>query len=443
MDKSMLIETWLGLLSEFSLPFTHPGWRHFALCLTGGVLAERRPLLTEIVTSLGVENHWRSVEWFLEQGRWRAGRVQQRLASLAGPACRWKGRTVWAVDDTKTLKTGKKIWGTCSYHEYTSRCSNRPETVWAHNWVLCGGLSLEGGPRFLPVCGRLYMRENQMPEGEPFRTKPQLAVEMLRACAREAEGPTLAVFDGGYAVRSVLRPLLSPPEGERQIDVLTRLRTDSRLYREPAPRRPGQRGRPRKWGKRLPAPKQADRWPGAWQATEARVYGKVRRVRYKRVHAQWHPAGAEARVHAFAFEVEGYSKRWNLVTSDLQLSAGEVVQLYAARFAQEDAHRDLKQNLGFGTEQGRLKNVVLRSLQLRLTEMTLLWLLAARVQDQTDRWWPKPPWYRQKKRPSLRDVKRLLKTCQPAFSQLDWWSLNSIKWPDQLPTRPETENIAA
>jgi hypothetical protein len=58
-------------------------------------------------------------------------------------------------------------------------------------------------------------------------------------------------------------------------------------------------------------------------------------------------------------------------------------------------------------------------MQLRLIEMTLLRILAIQLEaGQEERWWPKPPWYRQKKRGSLRDVKRLLKAALGDFSQV-------------------------
>ena len=134
-------------------------------------------------------------------------------------------------------------------------------------------------------------------------------MEALRTCAKAARGPHLAIFDGAYAVRSVVQPLMNRPDGQPRIDWLTRLRYDARLYQPPPPRQPGQMGRPRKWGSRLPAPKDADSWPWPWRESQALVYGKMRRIRYKKLHCQWHPAGADARVHVFAFQVEGYKKR--------------------------------------------------------------------------------------------------------------------------------------
>jgi hypothetical protein len=384
--------------------------------------------VTEIITALGLESQWRALEAFVEYGRWPMSSVEDALARMAAPSGRCHHRQIWSVDDLKTLKTGKNIWGACSFHEYTSRCSNRPETVWAHNWVVCGALAAAPRKAFLPTAGRLYLRKSQLPKGERFRTKPQLAVEALRRCARASGGPHLAIFDGGYAVSSMVRPLIDPPQGQPRIEFLTRLRLDARLYEPPLPRTGGQRGRPRKWGKRLPTPRDADHWPGPWREGTVQLYGQTRRIRYKQVLCQWHPAGADARVHAFVFEVEGYKERWHLVTSDLELSAEQVLELYGMRFTQEDGHRDLKQHLGLATGQGWTKKVVLRTLQLRLVAMTFLRILAQRLdQIEGDAWWPKPPWYRQKTKGSLRDAKRIIVGAGKHFSQLDWRNLTSEK----------------
>lgn len=419
MKSEKVVGMWMNMLGEFAPCFTKPGQRRFGALLTGGLLCERRPLVTEIVTALGLESQWRAVESFIEYGSWPAGQVEEVLARMAAPSGRWQGRQLWAVDDLKVLKSGKKIWGACSFHEYTSRCSNRPETVWAHNWVICGALKAGPEGAFLPVGARLYMRESQLPAGENFRTKPQLAVELLRNCAQSSEGPHLAIFDGGNAVSTVVEPLINPPAGEPRIEFLTRLRFDARLYEPPAPRKEHQRGRPRKWGRRLPAPKHADLWPVPWRKAKAWVYGRKRRIRYKMILCQWHPAGADARVHAFVFEIEGYKKRWYLLTSDLGLRAEQVLELYAMRFTQEDAHRDLKQHLGLGICQGRLKNVVLRTFQSRLAAMTLLRLVGEHLDhNYGDTWWPKPPWYPQKQCGSLRDLKRLMAGAAEHFSQL-------------------------
>jgi hypothetical protein len=51
---------------------------------------------------------------------------------------------------------------------------------------------------------------------EPFRAKCELAVELFREQVRIAKGRHLAVFDGGYALGSVVRPLISPVCGDQR-----------------------------------------------------------------------------------------------------------------------------------------------------------------------------------------------------------------------------------
>src|SRR5439155_3155334 len=95
----------------------------------------------------------------------------------------WYGYRVWAGDDTKVHRSSQDVWGTCTFHEYTARCPNRASTVRAHNWVVLGTLL----PRpdepalFLPVGGRLYFRQSQLPStGERFRTKWGLLVDVVQ-----------------------------------------------------------------------------------------------------------------------------------------------------------------------------------------------------------------------------------------------------------------------
>ena len=110
---------------------------------------------------------------------------------------------------------------------------------------------------FLPVSGRLYFRQSQLPTRpgeagttEPFRTKCELAVELLREQARMIPGRHLGVFDGGYALESVVRPLVLPDGGAARVDFLTRLRRDAQLFALPLPaeRRPGGSGGPSRSG---------------------------------------------------------------------------------------------------------------------------------------------------------------------------------------------------
>jgi len=408
---------WQGLCGDFRGCFTRPGWVRFTQWLTGMVFGWEEHTITQGLTALGLEDRWRAAEAFAERGAWDREAVEAALREAIRrrrPAT-WHGYEVYAGDDTKVHRSSPGVWGTCTFHEYTSRCPNRAETVRAHNWVVSGRL-VPGPPwTFLPTEGRLYFREQQVPAGERFGKKPALLVELAQGHARSTTSRCLETFDGGYAVASVVRPLLAGDARTPRVEVLTRLREDSRLYAPPVP--PAKlRGRPAQWGERWPGPAQAERWPGPWQTGEAWVYGRRRQVRWKQVLCQWHVAGPGARVHAFVFEVAGQKKRWSLVTSALDLDGVAVVEAFAARFRQEDGFRDLKQRLGLEECRAWTAAPVVRTVQVQLTAMTLLRLLQWELDAAGVRWWARPAWNRRKRHASILDVRRWLWRFRADFS---------------------------
>jgi hypothetical protein len=362
------------------------------------------------------------MEAFAEYGAWRTGYVTSTLTRLVekAPGRLWHGYRVSAVDDTKVHRSGENVWGTCTFHEYTARCPNRAPTVRAHNWVALGALlqNPDQPAWFLPISGRLYFRKSQLPEQpgntgrtEPFRTKCELAVELLREQARIAAGAHLGVFDGGFALGSVVRPLVEPEDGRPRIEFLTRLRHDARLHAlPPTERRQGQRGPMPKWGKKLPPPRQGGRWTRWWQEGHAFLYGRRRKVLWKEVVCLWRVSGHQVPVKAVVAKVEGYKKRFTLVSSALALTGLQMVELFCARFRQEDGFRDLKQRLGWEECRAWTRNPIERTTQAQWVTMSLLRLLQFRLDAEGCMdWWSPPPWNKKKDRPSVLDVERLLR----------------------------------
>jgi hypothetical protein len=304
--------------------------------------------ITQSVLTLDRPADWKAMETFAETGAWPTDAVARTLARLVekAPGRIWHGYHASAVDDTKVHRSGEHVWGTCTFHEYTARCPNRAGTVRAHNWVILGALldNPEQPAWFLPLSGRLYFRKSQLPAQSgftgatvAFRTKCELAVDLLREQARTLGGRHLGVFDGGFALKSVVRPLVVPEDGAPRIEFLTRLRHDARLH-APLPERHRSN---QKWGKKLAPPRQGGRWGGPWYEGHAFIYGRRRKVRWKEVVCLWRVLGHDVPVKVVVAKVEGYKKRFTLVTSALELTGLAMVELFAARFRQEDGFRDL------------------------------------------------------------------------------------------------------
>jgi hypothetical protein len=353
-QATRLWSLWQALLRPFARTFTRLGYRRFVEWVTALALNVEEHTITQSVVTIERIADWKAMENFAEYGAWRTDAVTHGLTRLVeeAPGRLWHGYHVSAVDDTKVHRSGAHVWGTCTFHEYTARCPNRASTVRAHNWVCLGAVlyNPDHPAWFLPISGRLYFRKSQLPlrpgstcQAEPFRTKCELAVELLREQARILDGHHLAVFDGGYALKSVVRPLVTPEEGQPRIEFLTRLRHDARLHAlPPKERRAGQRGPMPKWGRKLPPPRQGGRWTRGWQEGHVFLYGRRRKVLWKEVVCLWRVSGHEVPVKAVVAKVEGDKKRFTLVTSAVELTGLQLVELFAARFRQEDGFRDLK-----------------------------------------------------------------------------------------------------
>ncbi len=424
MDDGKTLQTiWQSLVADFQPLFTRGGWVRFLDWGTGMILCDEEHTVTQILTSMGHESRWRVMESFVEYGAWNRDAVERQLIRTIEkrqPATVAEYRVV-AIDDTKEHRTSAEVWGTCTFYESSARSPNRAETVRAHNWVVMGHLAPGKPWTYLPCASRLYFRKSQLPVSEEFQTKTAHAVDMLRETDEESEKRILAAFDGAYAMETVIRPCLNPPEDSRRIDFITRLRRDARLYHPLTKTKKNPKGgRPRKWGRRMAAPQNHEKWKADWQNGRAYIHGRMRRFRYKCVRCQWSVAGPEHLVAAYVFEVEGYQQPWYVVTSALGLSAAQVVGVQAARFRQEDGFRDHKQRLGMEECRAWTKEPVLRTFQIQMVSQSLLRLTQFQLDAALGKaaWWHPPPWNRHKRSPSILDLRRLFQRHRRRFSQL-------------------------
>jgi DDE superfamily endonuclease len=430
MEATGLWLLWQALLAPYAACFhDQRGFRRFVEWLTGLALNLEEHTITQSLVGLEREQDWQALEAFAEYAAFDT-RELERVTALVledAPGRLWYGYHVWAGDDTKVHRASKHVWGTCTFHEPSARCPNRATTVRAHNWVVVGALLANPGQPawFAPTAGRLYFRRSQLPtagnvgeESTRFHTKCELLVDLARQQAVAVPGKHLLVHDGGFALHSVVRPLVCPEQPERpRIDVVTRLRHDARLYVWPPPKPTGRQGRPPVWGRRLPPPRQGGRWPVPWQEGKAFLYGRLRTVRYKEIVCRWRVLGSDVAVKAVVAEVAGYQERFTLVSTALELTGLQVVELFCARFRQEDGFRDLKQRLGWEECRAWTRLPIVRTTVALLVTLTLLRRLQFALDSQGLSWWRPPPWKPHKERPSILDGERLLRRHREDFQR--------------------------
>jgi hypothetical protein len=127
--------------------------------------------------------------------------------------------------------------------------------------------------------------------------------------------------------------------------------------------------------------------------------------------------GSDVAVKAVVAAVQGYKERFTLVSTALELTGLQVVELFCARFRQEDGFRDLKQRLGWEECRAWTRLPIVRTTAALLVTLTLLRRLQFALDSQEQSWWRPPPWKPHKERPSILDGERLLRRHREAFQR--------------------------
>jgi hypothetical protein len=257
----------------------------------------------------------------------------------------------------------------------------------------------------LPLLSRLCVRKTDLPgidpkHRPPFRTKLELAVELLR-WAEPWLGllnlPIWVVADGAYAKRELLKPAVA-----LGMTVVSRLRKDAALRTLPGPKPPGRRGPAPTYGPGvIDLAKRAGQRRG-WSTGTFELYGEKTVKRSKTFLATWRPAGGVIRV-VLVDESTGWVAYFGTAAS---ASVGEILGMVADRFSLETTFRDCKQIVGAGQQQTRLIWANLGAFHDGLWTFTLTeaWAWGRAEEELVDR--SGSPWDKASRRPSHAEKRR-------------------------------------
>jgi hypothetical protein len=166
------------------------------------------------------------------------------------------------------------------------------------------------------------------------------------------EREIVAVADRAYASLK----LLDRCRGlRRPITFISRLRLDAALYEPAPPRRPGQIGRPRIKGERLPNLSAVAEEPRTvWESTKiANWYGSEdRTVEIASATAVWYSTGLFAVLVRWVLirDPEGGFKPQALLCTDLDADTEQVVRWFVMRWQLEVTFQETRRHLGFETQ---------------------------------------------------------------------------------------------
>lgn len=407
------------LLEAFRPVFTAPSFVLFVDLMTGWVLSHRRRCITDLILTCGAVGkcHFSNYHRFFSQYVWESDALSWGLAKLLVTLFAPTGTIQLAVDDTLCHKRGLTVYGTGMHHDPLISSRGKKLTSWGHDWVAVSLLIIF--PFWAPTkvyaasfSWRLYRNRQGVTKGKKrgkkaskpkpppgHRTRPELAVEMLEMIASWFPERTLVVSgDSAYGGASVLQKL---PDN---MHLISHVHPKGALY-EPAPQRqPGQRGRQRKKGKRLPgmAAWADNRQP--WETLTFDQFGFHATVKVKTIQALYYKAGKDRLLTiVLVRDVLGKRPDQMFYSTCLEWDARQILSTYAARWAIEVTFENCKQLLGFEDPANRKEKAVRRTapMALLLHSLIIVWF---HQEGHRHLQFPDRPWYRQKKEPSFADM---------------------------------------
>lgn len=288
---------------------------------------------------------------FVANAEWSDEQMLAKVRDLVMPSLTRQGPIeAWIIDDTSFPKKGRHSVGV--HHQYCGQLGKQA------NCQVAVTLSIANHHGSLPIAYRLYLprawtgdrsrrAEAHVPSSIRFKTKPQLALEQIRAAvtAKVARGAVL--MDAGYGTNSGLRRAITGLGLGYVAAIISTVKV--RALREDN-RKP----------KRVSVEALARSLPkNAWRTITWRDGSNAKlRSRFACVRVRAAPIRGEARFAEETLLIEwpkdeaAPTKFW-LATVDHDMPFRDLVDLAKLRWRIERDYEELKQEIGLGHYEGR------------------------------------------------------------------------------------------
>ena len=391
------ILVWQALLAATTATFTQPAYRLFRQIATGWVLCTTRRTVTGMIPTADPDRSrpHDAFHYFFRDGAWKVKHLwRSQAVPLVEALCPPEAPLTLLVDDTLVHKTGRNVEDAGVFRD--------PVRSTVRKLVYAFGLNA------IVVCVRARMPFIRQPLALPVNlclftkggpSHVELAANLVRELADWfPQRQFKLVGDGAYAS---LAKLALP-----RTVVTSRLRRDAALFELPLPRQPGQRGRPRKKGARLPAPPDlaSAAGPDAWRRTTVPVrHRTVERLLLTRIVLWYDVTGELPLLLTIVRDPNNHERDDFFFTTDVHADPAAVASDYNDRWPIEVTFRDAKQLLTPQHPQSWRRQGPASAVTLGFWLHSAVWLWFTRACANRPAW-PDRPWYQRKCSPSFADA---------------------------------------
>jgi hypothetical protein len=410
----------LHVFAPFAPLFSKCVFQHVQVLLAGAILAPGRRTVSSALRAMALDHQKRFHRYHrvLSRAVWSSGEAGRVLLELLVEAFVPEGEPlVVGIDETLERRQGKKISAKGIYRDPVRSSHSHFVKTSALRWVcltLLAPVPWASRVWSLPfLCALAYSERYAKECGKRHKSLPEWAWQLLLMVRHwYPKRQIVAVADGGYASLKLLercRKLSNP------ITLVTRLRLDAALYEPAPPRYPGQIGRPRLKGARLPNLSAVVEDPKTdWMPiTVSGWYGAAERtVEIVSNTAVWYSTGLPAvplrwvliRDPNEEFETQA------LLCTDLDAKPERIILWFVRRWQMEATFQEVRQRLGFETQRHWSKLAVRRTAPILLGLFSMVTLLAHRymAKKKSANIVRRAAWY-EKQRPTFSDALALVR----------------------------------
>ena len=307
--------------------------------------------MAAVTAPAGVSAQHQKLLHFVANAPWSDERVLAKVREMVVPAIERHGPIeAWIIDDTAFPKQGTHSVGV--HHQYCGQLGKQA------NCQVVVTLSIANHHASLPIAYRLYLpkdwaedaarrKKAHVPEEIAFKTKPQIALEQIRAACEAGVARGVVLMDASYGSHTALRNSISALALSYVAGIVPTVKVRA------VPDRDAREPRMSVKELALSLPKHAWRTITWREGTADRLRSRFARVRVRTAPIRGAAGRAKETLLIEWPEGEAAPTKYWLSTLDETISFRRLVDIAKMRWRIERDYQELKQEIGLGHYEGR------------------------------------------------------------------------------------------
>jgi hypothetical protein len=354
-----------SLLDHLAGAFTRPTFLRFAVLALATILTVGSRTVCNLLRTLGAlaPGHPSSYHRVFCQRRWSPWRLARGLAGWVFDHLVPTGRVFLAGDDTVDEHPGDHVFGKGCHRDPVRSTHSFTAFRWGHKWVVLAVLvrfPFTRRPWALPLLVALYRSDKDDDRAgrrhkAPARLLRQLCCVLLRWFGQRR---FVLAGDNNYGSHDMAR---FAARRRGRLHLVSKFYPAANLFDPPPPY--SGHGRPRVKGARLAKPEQVVADSGRTRLNVAWYGGGRRDVEVVTGTGHWYKSGQGlvAVRWVFVHDRTGAHRDEYFMTTDVTMTAPEVIETYVGRWNEETTFQEMRSYLGLETTRGWKEKAVLRA----------------------------------------------------------------------------------